>query len=1027
MSAPFIDVRAALEALGIRYKTSGRWIRIRASWRDSKDYNIAISETGGWHDHATGEHGRWDELAARLGINVPAERVWRAPARTPVRLDDSSDRIRRARGFYRHSNEIGGTGGTYLDTRGPGILDAAMRAGARARMAWRDGKDQPCVVWPIYDLRNGAHGDLIGVQREWGRGHANKKMLGRHILDGISGGFVIPGTGENATLYVVEGPVTGCAVAAATGCAVLALFDTAGLQAVPTAFGARYPEIIIAGDHDKSGAGEKAALAAARRILLRHPGTPIQITMPPDVGTDWADILERDGAEAVKAALAAGLREPKLPQPPTPGGGPGGRVIPLVPWEKMDRKPADVVEQTLEVAERSVLDAVRGWTERDGEKAFPTIVRVTPGVGKTHWLIEAVKNSDKPFLILCPTLDQARAVASRIPGSHLHKGRDADNCQRFVTVTALVDKRRAPHAHACLTCQHGTPDSDAPCTYMPALRGSVYARVVVAAHGAGAEDSLLYSFCPNPTTGHDTLVDRRIACDESPAINTETRIEAGHIQEWRGGIARAETLLKARAADIQGRIALVERAGADTLPAQALLRGVEKAQAWVRAIAPELDRLALALAAAPADRDLHPIADFDELAALAKKVPPQARLIDATVIEAVDLRHAQTPIIPLKAVEALGAALAAGTAFFHQGTVVCMTSGALWHQIIRRGGLLLDATPWSRQVAGTEAAGGAVATVRAAQPYLTQDQFGPRLHGRGELMKKDGLKSAIKAVRRHIANGAVVITHKPIADAINDKRCTHWGRHKAFNDWKDKDRLVLWGLPLLPPRDQILQYAADRAALAEAGVHWLAWDGSTSRGQTVGIDGWTLRVEAPLPTVPDARAWLLDRLAADTAQAIGRLRAVRRDKPVKVEIYSMLPLVGHGLRIDNFYHEKEGRAADSLTTRAAVAAGVLSMGEHMTRAKLSDFVLRQSGRRISNTTLDCTLDEIRATALSRGLTLDQACAALVAAAEKLLSRHGGDALAALQEVAGRAPATELLLWACAFEPLAQGPQAAQGP
>ena len=103
------------------------------------------------------------------------------------------------------------------------------------------------------------------------------------------------------------------------------------------------------------------------------------------------------------------------------------------------------------------------------------------------------------------------------------------------------------------------------------------------------------------------------------------------------------------------------------------------------------------------------------------------------------------------------------------------------------------------------------------------------------------------------------------------------------------------------------------------------------------------------------------------------------------------------------------------------------MGEHMTRAKLSDFVLRQSGRRISNTTLDCTLDEIRATALSRGLTLDQACAALVAAAEKLLSRHGGDALAALQEVAGRAPATELLLWACAFEPLAQGPQAAQGP
>ncbi len=1036
MSTPTIDVRAALEAAGVRYRRSGRWTRVRAEWRDSRDFNIAIADSGGWHDHATGEHGRWDELAGRLGIYVPTDRAPRAPA--PARKsDDSSDRIRRAHAFWRAAGALGADtpaarwARAYLESRGPGILDVAMRAGARCRMAWHDGVDQPCIVWPIFDVSRGSDGELIGVQREFGRGHASKRMLGRHMQNGAAGGFLIPDTActtnNNGPLYITEGPVTGAAVAAATGCAVLVLFDTAGLQAVPTALGERYKAIVIAADNDKSGAGEKAALAAARRILLRHPRTRIQITRPADVGTDWADINEKSGPEAVRAALAAGLREPEPPKPPTPNGGPGGRVISLVPWEKIDRKPGSAVEQSLEAAERSVLDAVRGWTEGDEKTAFPTVVRVTPGVGKTHQLIEAVKNSSKPFLILCPTLDQARAVAAQIPGAHLHKGRDADNCQRFVTVTALTEKRRAPHAHACLTCRHGTPDSDESCTYMPALRGSVYTRVVVAAHGAGAEDSLLYSYCPDPKNDSGTLVDRRIACDESPTINTETRVEAGHIQEWRGGIGRAETLLDTRAVDIQEDIAFRERNGEDTLPAQALLRGVEKARGWVCAIAPELDRLAVALAEAPPDRDLHPIAGFDELAALAKKVPPQAQLIDATVIEAVDLRHAQTPIIPLKAVETLGAALAAGTAFFHQGTVVCMTSGSLWHQIIRRGGLLLDAAPWSRQVAGVDAAGGAVATVHAAQPHLTQDQFGPRLHGRGELMKKDGLKNAIKAVRRHIANGAVVITHKPIADAINDKRCTHWGRHKAFNDWKDKDRLVLWGLPLLSPRDQILQYAADRAALAEVGVHWEAGDGSTSRGQAVDIDGWTLCVEAPLPTVPDARAWLLDRLAADTAQAIGRLRAVRRDKPVKVEIYSMLPLVGHGLRIDNFYHEKEGRAADNLTTRAAVAAGVISLGERMTRQKLSDFVLRHGGRRASNTTLDNMLDEIRATALSRGITLDEACVAEISTAKLLLGKHDGDALAALREVAGKGPAIELLLWACAFEPLAQGPQAAQGP
>ena len=79
-----------------------------------------------------------------------------------------------------------------------------------------------------------------------------------------------------------------------------------------------------------------------------------------------------------------------------------------------------------------------------------------------------------------------------------------------------------------------------------------------------------------------------------------------------------------------------------------------------------------------------------------------SRRIDATIIESVDLRHAQTPIIPLKAIETLGQALKAGTAFFEEGTIVCMTTGALWKQIIRRGGLLLGATPSLRQVKEVE-------------------------------------------------------------------------------------------------------------------------------------------------------------------------------------------------------------------------------------------------------------------------------------------------------------------------------------
>ncbi len=96
-----------------------------------------------------------------------------------------------------------------------------------------------------------------------------------------------------------------------------------------------------------------------------------------------------------------------------------------------------------------------------------------------------------------------------------------------------------------------------------------------------------------------------------------------------------------------------------------------------------------------------------------------------------------------------------------------------------------------------------------------------------------------------------------------------------------------------------------------------------------------------------------------TAAGTGQLRAVRRDKPVKVEIKSMLPLVGHGGTSAIFVTGRGVRGGPNLTTRAAI--------------------------------------------LARGITLEAACATLIAAAERLLGIHGGDAEVALAAVAGQAP------------------------
>ena len=989
---------------------------------------------------------------------TPGDRTMRPVVRRDVSPDleeqqRDSRRMRHAREMYENAGRIEDFPDliAYIQSRGldPAFLNVSGVRAARIPRAkfgegdtppgWIAGEKASALLYPIYhpdDILKAGKRRQIGTQREWpwgrdGGPRSVKASLGKtHAPDKAGGGGFLIGTltpTPGTRLEIVEGQLTGFGVHQITqGQPTLVLFSVGAMAAIGAGtirdiatWGA---SVRIAADADPSRAGEVGAEKCAAAIQIAAPQIPVMISIPEGEKVDWLDALVEHGPEATAWLLAARERAPTPPTPPRPGkrkcnddflaepdlsGGPlgpepppiGSNILSFVPWERIERKPREP-EQSLEEAERSVLSAVRAWA--GAATPVPTIVRVTPGVGKTHQMIETVRASEQPFLILCPTLDQAREVAAQIPGARLHKGRDGDNCKQFVTVSALTERRRAPHAHACLTCEHGAVDSEDPCAYMPALRASVYSRVVVAAHGAGAEDSLLYSYCPDPAGDANTLTDRRIACDESPAVNIETKIEAGHITEWRAGVARAEALLDAEEARIAGEIALAERFGQDTANTQGRLRALEKARAWVRAIAPELDRLALALAAAAADRGLHPMTGLESFVKLAAKVPPGARHIDATLIESVNLRHAQAPIIPLKAVEILGAALANGTAFFEQGAVVCMTTGALWKQIVVRGGLLLDATPSARQVAEVEAVGGVVVTVCAAQPQLRIIQYGPRLHGRGGLIG-GALTREAEIVRQHADEGAVVITHKPITQEVGIPRAGHWGRHhKAHNDWKDEDRLVLYGLPLLSPRDQQLQYLSDRVALTAVEVEWAGWDGSASAGQIVETDGWRVRPAARLPTEPQARAWLLDRLAADVAQGVGRLRAVRRSSPVTVEIYGLLPLVGHGLHVNEIRLESQGRLHNRTRARAVIAQGVADLGEARTRAKLVEYFQRKTGVRISNGDADKLVAELKTQAIMSGVTLNAAARQSCAINTRLLTAgHEPQAIAqAAREIGG---------------------------
>ncbi|EDP61733.1 Predicted P-loop ATPase and inactivated derivative [alpha proteobacterium BAL199] len=124
-----------------------------------------------------------------------------------------------------------------------------------------------------------------------------KKMLGR-----VAGGAVrLAELGDGDRLALCEGIETGlAAMTACAGLPVWATLSTSGLEQIDLPPAAR--RILILADNDVSGAGMRAADAAARR--LRAQGRDVAIVLPPLEGEDFNDFLLREGPEAVARAIA---------------------------------------------------------------------------------------------------------------------------------------------------------------------------------------------------------------------------------------------------------------------------------------------------------------------------------------------------------------------------------------------------------------------------------------------------------------------------------------------------------------------------------------------------------------------------------------------------------------------------------------------------------------------------------------------------------------------------------------------------
>lgn len=169
------------------------------------------------------------------------------------------------------------------------------------------GYSENCLLIPARNER-GQITTLQGVFATLPRGFTGDKI---YLRDGKKSGswFAMGAIGEGGKIAITEGYATGATIRELTGWCVLVCFDRTNLETVAKSVRETTPgvEIVICADNDqftKDNPGlrdaKKAANAIAAKVLVPQfanlEGEP----------TDFNDLHQREGAEAVKACLGIG-------------------------------------------------------------------------------------------------------------------------------------------------------------------------------------------------------------------------------------------------------------------------------------------------------------------------------------------------------------------------------------------------------------------------------------------------------------------------------------------------------------------------------------------------------------------------------------------------------------------------------------------------------------------------------------------------------------------------------------------------
>ena len=988
-------------------------------------------------------------------------------ARRVARSKELSSRMEDARNAWNSAQPISledsGPGQVwareYLQSRGPGVLDAASGAGARVlpdshKASWNPDTQgrAHCVLWPMRDPRSG---DLVGVQREWGRGHKNKKMLGRHMVpvDPVSPDMLhsayLRFPGKRDTLYICEGQVSAAAVAAATGCRAVALFDTAGVSKPPRAVierairdGAK--KIVMAGD--SGAAGEKATLAAIHTIQTWGLGVEIIWTVPPEK-TDWADILEQDGDEAVRAALGAGERPIPAPEKKAsvwsiqawrPAAAP---VIPAATVPVADARA--VLKDGVQAMVGDYIDWLDQLDERKEEKkkgrlptVAPWIFKPTTGTGKTTFIKGLIDDAglhaaDGAVLALVP--DHSQADAYENDGWWHYHGRNPDPnnpgyCPNYKTLMKAVEAHHIPQAEFCHKCPSGLLWAGKPenlaelarmgyvgdklanlesCVWQEHMRETLKNRCVVAPAGSYSETLAGWAHKGLDASHEKEMRPRLVTVDERVQVSQAIPVGLPDIDLWAR--RTADTLRGLEA--IQAKIDFVNDAvgGASTIGAIQKEEDARKARIETAKAALDLfQSLAKEMAGLVGREGRISIAP-DLLTAVQKMTDLEDD--DITSWERLEFnRDGTLRLTPLRAAWAIRQTLEHSDGHVKDGKLHISGVGPLLDRIGKRPIAFFDATPDPILVDAVRAHGGHIIQAIAEQHVKIIRKPG-RFWGLKALGKNAAADERERVIRQYRAlralhPRAVLLVHKKIRVLIDpdgtDQLLGHWGAdHRAHDNWAGKDLIIVGSF--FPPMDVWRpQYQASRVAALSAGsspANWPEWPDNMEMETGAWIMEGTHQVQSmlPLPSDPHIRKWLLDTIASETVQAIGRVRGANLDpnNPVTITIYGGVPLAGlgdHGLVVDRYEADdpkigasRSGRALDA---RQAIAAA-MTAGERTIRA-IQDWVMARFSFRVGIDRVRSVMRALEEAARVSGDDIEAIFAQVAKRADAYLHQSRGD-------------------------------------